>query len=94
MMKTIKEILIERGYPERAAEITSVNLSKLNGKFKDALYTWIESGKETPIEIKEFSILGLRTRYKEMTYPAALLTMDWLNRDYSKAKLAIEKGIR
>ena len=93
-MKTIKDTLIERGYPERQAQITSANLSKLTGMFKNALDIWMENGKETPMTIRDFSISDLMSRFKGMTYPAALLTLEWLERDYSNAKLAIEKGIR
>lgn len=93
-MKNIKETLIERGYPERAAEITSSKLDNLTGKFKEALDAWIENGSEHQLEVKDFSISGLMSRFKGMTYPAALLTLEWLNRDYAQAKVAIERGIR
>lgn len=94
MMKSIKEILIERGYPEAAAIATSNNLSKLTGRFQEALHKWLSDGLESDIESHGYSSNGLMSRFKGMTYPAALLTLDWLEREPEKAKKTIEQGIR
>lgn len=93
-MKNIKEILIERGYPEDAAIITSNNLSKLTGRFQVAIDKWLSDGMEYNIESHGYSAQGLMSRFKGMTYPAALLTLDWLEREPEKAKTTIERGIR
>lgn len=93
-MEEIKKILIERGYPERIAATTAANLSKLTGRFGDALKQWVQKGANTVMESHGYTTTSLMERFKGMTYPAALLTIDWLERDPKMAKQAIEKGIR
>lgn len=93
-MKSIEEILIERGYPESAAIATSTNLSKLSGRFRIAIDKWLSEGVESKIESQGYSSKGLMAKFKGMTYPAAVLTLDWLEREPEKAKRTIEQGIR
>ena len=93
-MDNLKDILIERGYPEKAAIVTAQNLLKLTGRFASALQNWVDT-KDTPkVESHGYTSDGLLKRFKGMTYPAALLTLDWLDREPEKAKSAIERGIR
>lgn len=94
MMKSTKEILLERGYPEQAATITGENLNKLSGNFAIARDKWLRDSTETDIESKGFSTLGLMQRFKGMTYPAALLSIEWLEREPEKAKPIILRGVR
>lgn len=93
-MEHIKKILIEKGYPEKAAATTAVSISKLTGIMKDAIEGWLHSGKETEIESNGYSTSTLMKKFKGMTYPAALLTIDWLKREPEIAKKAIERGLR
>lgn len=93
-MENIKKILIERGYPEKAAETTASNIAKLSGEMKAAFQTWLNSSKETDLEAYGYTISGLMNRFKGMAYPAALLTIDWLKREPETAKKAIERGLR
>ena len=90
----ITKILIERGYPENAAIQTAGNLEKLAGEYKDALQGWLESEECADLSEAGYSAKGLMARFPGMTYPAALLTLDWLRRDPENAKKTIEKGIR
>lgn len=93
-MEEIKKILIERGYPERIAATTAVNLSKLTGRLAEALKDWVDKNNNPEVESNGYSTTSLMERFKGMAYPAALLTIDWLERDPVTAKQAIEKGIR
>lgn len=93
-MENIKKILIERGYPEKAAETTASNIAKLSGEMKEAIQTWLHTNKETDMGSNGYTISSLMNRFKGMTYPAALLTIDWLKREPETAKKAIERGLR
>lgn len=93
-MKGTKEILIERGYPESAAIATSKNLSKLSGRFRLAIDKWLSEESESEIESQGYTSKGLMARFQGMTYPGAILTLDWLEREPEKAKRTIEQGIR
>ena len=93
-MENLKDILIARGYPEKAAIVTAQNLLKLTGRFASALQNWIDTRDTALVEANGYSSEGLMKRYNGMTYPAALLTLDWLDREPEKAKSAIERGIR
>lgn len=94
MMKSIKEILIERGYPESAAIATSSNLSRLTGRFQTAIERWLADETETDLDSHGYSSKELMARFKGMTYPATVLTLDWLERDPEKVIRTIEQGIR
>lgn len=93
-MEELKKILIERGYPEKIAATTAANLTKLTERFTDALKEWVHKGTNTVVESHGYTTTSLMERFKGMTYPAALLTIDWLERDPELAKQAIEKGIK
>lgn len=93
-MENIENILIKRGYPENAATVMSQKLSQLSGQIREAASSWLDSGREPVVSSHGYSTKSLMERFKGMKYPAALLTIDWLERDPEKAKIAIEKGIR
>lgn len=93
-MGNIENILIERGYPENAATVVSRKLSNLSGQLRDAASSWLDSGSEPVVSSHGYSTKSLMERFPGMKYPAALLTIDWLERDPEKAKSIIEKGIR
>lgn len=93
-MENLKDILIERGYPEKAAIVTAQNLLKLTGRFASSLKNWVDTQDSPLVETHGYSSDGLMRRFKGMTYPAALLTLDWLDREPEKAMSAIERGIR
>ena len=93
-MENIKKILIERGYPENAATVVSKKLSNLSGQLREAASSWLDSGYEPIVSSHGHSTKSLMEKLPGMKYPAALLTIDWLERDPEKAIIAIEKGIR
>ena len=93
-MEEIANILVDRGYPENAAEIVAGKLSNLSGQLKEAAQTWLKTSNEPVVASNGYSTKTLMERHPGMTYPAALLTVDWLEREPEKAKSIIEKGIR
>lgn len=93
MENTIKR-LISIGYPEAAAKLVADNLSALSGNLKIAADKWINLGIELDVESHGYSTHSLMQRFRGMTYPAALLSIDWLNRDPQIAKSIIENGLK
>ena len=93
-MENIVNKLISVGYPEAAAKIVAEKLSALSGNLKIAADTWVNTGIQSEIASNGYSTLSLMQRFQGMTYPAALLTIDWLNRDPENAIKSIERGIR
>ena len=57
------------------------------------LNSWIETERCTDFVIEGFSLLSIMKKY-DMSYPAALLTIDWLIKEPQIAKNALEKGIK
>ena len=53
----------------------------------------IEKDEETDYSFQGFTLMGLKNMF-EMTYPAALLTIDWLIKDPIEAVNAITSGIK
>ncbi len=94
MMETIKQILIQRGYPENAAVLVAEKLSMISPRLKPALDTWLRTGAEPEECAEGFSTKNLMKKQKNMKYPAALLSIDWLLRDPHIAKPIIEKGLK
>jgi len=93
-MKQIKTILSERGYTEKQINILEEKLSKIDLSLKQGLDNWLEdSNVETDYTISGVTLSEIKKKFK-MTYPAALLTMDWVIREPEKAIESINKGIR
>lgn len=92
-MNEIIDVLIRRGYGEKKASSVAANLSKISDCLKDALDKWIIDETETDFEAEGYTILGLMKQFG-MTYPAALLSIDWIIKDPKVAVQCIKKGIR
>ena len=92
-MKAIQDILIERGYPEKQAILVASNLQTLAPTSKAGLTSWLADQTETDYLIEGFKLSELKQKF-DMTYPAALLTMDWLIKEPELAKKSIQRGIR
>lgn len=93
-MENITRILIERGYPEKIARQTAERLGHIVPELKEALTAWLEKGECPILEAEGYTTADLMKRTPGMTYPAALLTLDWLKREPEKASQTIERGIR
>ena len=89
----ISKVLIERGYKEKTAIIVAENLLAIDDCLVDILNNWIKYETETDFIAEGFSLLSIKEKF-DMTYPAALLTMDWLLKEPSIAKKAIQRGIK
>ena len=85
--------LISDGYTENQARITVLELMDLSESLEPALKKWVENGTETEACAEGFSLMELKTKY-QMTYPAALLSIDWLIKEPQTAINVIKQGIR
>ena len=92
-MKTIQDILIERGYPEKQAVSVASDLQEIDSTLRAGLQSWLADQTETDYLIEGFKLSELKQKF-DMIYPAALLTMDWLIKEPELAKKSIQRGIR
>lgn len=93
-MESIKQILEQRGYPEKAAILVSKELSNISPSLKPALDAWLKDTTETDVSAEGYSTSFLMQKQKGMLYPAALLSIDWLMKEPQIAKPIIDKGIQ
>lgn len=89
----MEETLIKRGYTQKQALLLSKELKDIDERLKPALDNWMKDETETEFMAEGFTILGLKQQY-DMTYPAALLSIDWILKDPNNAVKCIKKGLR
>ena len=92
-MEKIKEVLLERGYTDKQVNAVIYDLMIIDESLQEGFSLWLESEKETDYTIQGIALSELRNKFG-MTYPAALLTMDWLIKEPEKAIESINRGIR
>lgn len=92
-MEDLVKILIEKGYNEKQALSVANDLSQIDEKLKPALDHWMHDGLEEDYFAEGISLIDLMKQF-EMTYPAALLSVDWIIKEPVSALEAIKKGIR
>lgn len=94
MENQIKQILIDRGYNERNATLVAQELTRLATPLQPLITKWLENEHvREDYEAEGFSISALMQK-RGMTYPAALLTIDWLLKEPKEAKLSLSRGIK
>ena len=92
-MEKIKEVLLERGYAGKQVNTVINDLMAMDESLKEGFSLWIESEKETDYTIQGITLSELKNKFG-MTYPAALLTIDWLIKEPEKAIESINRGIK
>lgn len=92
-MENISNILQKRGYSEKQSARIAAELQDINDSLKSHLNKWLVSEEESDYHAEGFSLLELKRKFK-MTYPAALLTMDWLIKEPENAIRSINRGIK
>ena len=80
-------------FDEEQAKIAMEKLYKISSSLTQGLNEWANNGNEMDYTIEGIKLSELKLQYK-LTYPAALLTMDWLIREPEKALASIKRGIR
>ena len=92
--QNIEKSLVERyKYTEKQASLLAKELMQIDLKLIPVLNKWVDDGIETDFNAYGFTLLEIKSRYN-MTYPAALLTIDWLVKDPKVATEAIEHGLK
>ena len=92
-MDNISSILQERGYSEKHSVKVAADLQNIDDRLKILLNKWLVSEEENDCYVEGFSLLELKRKF-DMTYPAALLTMDWLIKEPENAIRSINRGIK
>lgn len=92
-MEKIKDILKMRGYPEKQAFSVANDLQEIDSALQDAFQRWLVIEEEMDFQIEGFKLSELKQKF-DMTYPAALLTMDWLIKEPELATKSINRGIK
>lgn len=90
----IYNVLLERGYDENSARLVATELMTLNKPLDTYLEKWVQ--KESDISDYEACGYSIKQLMEErnMTYPAALLTMDWLMKEPDAAVASLKRGIK
>lgn len=81
----IQEVLINRGYSEKLAKIVADELINIDSHLNQELNLWLVNEEETDVVYRDISLKDLQSRFK-LTYPAALLSMDWI---YKEPEIAL-----
>lgn len=89
----IIQSLIKNRYPNNVIDGVADELMSIDKKLIPLLLKWVEDNTETDYAVEGFTLLELKDVYK-MSYPAALLSIDWLIKEPHIAKQAISKGIK
>ena len=80
----IVETLKQRGYDEKSANLVANDLLELKSPLDKYLQEWIDDGIIRDFKTNNYSITCLM-KDRSMTYPAALLTIDWIIKEPDKA---------
>jgi hypothetical protein len=89
----IVQALQKHQYNQIQADGVANELSQIDSQLIPLLEKWIKDDTETDYAVEGFSLIELKSLYK-MSYPAALLTIDWLIKEPETASFAIKKGIK
>ena len=84
--------LTEQGYQSKMAEMVAKELMNIDNSLSMHVVSWLKD-ECADFESHGYSIAGLM-KERNMTYPAALLTIDWLIKDPENAKKSLEQRIR
>lgn len=84
--------LTEQGYQSKMAEMVAKELMNVDNSLSMLVVNWLKD-EITDFESHGYSITGLM-KDRNMTYPAALLTIDWLIKEPEKALESLTNGYR
>lgn len=87
----IIKVLIQNGYDAPAAEVVSNEIVLLSEELVPLYKEWANEKAELDYNVEGLSLLELKDAFN-MTYPAALLTIDWLIKEPEVAIKAILLG--
>lgn len=85
-------LLIDKGFEHDLALHFAAKLSTIQKELVPCLSGWLSRGEEQDFSVEDFSISFFMEVF-QLSYPAALVTVDWLLREPEVAKKAIQQGI-
>lgn len=85
--------LVKRGYGDRNAAIVTDELLKLSEELMPLFENWLSREEKKDFISHGISLVSLQSE-RGMTYPAALLTIDWIIKEPEKAIQSLKKGTR
>lgn len=88
----IRNKLKKDGYPDKASAMVALELSNVDSQLIPLVEKWLNDNEEN-YESQGYNIFDLM-KSRRMTYPAALLTIDWLIKEPEKAKKSLENGVK
>ena len=85
-----RKLMVDLSYSERAASRTAEDICRFkHSDLKDGARKWLEENQCMNIEEDKYSTDRLMSTYK-MTYPAALIFIDWYREDPLTASNALK----
>lgn len=78
--------------PARTAELAS-QLEAMDASLVKLLERWVETKEEGDFAAHGYSVKDFVEKW-QLTYPAALLTMNWLLKEPEEATVLLKQGIR
>lgn len=92
--KDLIELLLERGYDGRSAQLVASELLQLCEPLLPLFESWLsDTDCQKDYCAEGYSISSLM-KERNMTYPAALLTMDWIIKEPQNALRSLKRGIK
>lgn len=82
----------EYNYKEHVALLTAEDLMNLEQQLKEPFLQWLRDRTEADIQVAGFSATKLMQE-KGMTFPSALVALDWLIKEPDVAKNELSKDI-
>lgn len=86
----IKVLTKELNYSNHVAIKTTEDLLNMDGQLHEALALWVKKRTISNLAVQGFSVKWLMNE-KGMTYPAALIALDWLLNEPDVAKKEMSK---
>lgn len=72
--------------------MVATELTKVSPSLQKLVRKWI-AGEQLDYSSNGYSVFGLM-KSRRMTYPAALLTIDWIIKEPDKAIASLKKGVK
>lgn len=92
--KELEQILMERGWEPKSATLVADELLLLDDRLCPLLRGWITRHDFSGgFSVNGYSASRLMREFG-LTYPAALLTLDWLIKEPEEALRELKRGIR
>ena len=90
----IYNVLLGRGYDEKSAQLVAVDLIDLSQPLDAYLAKWMQDESD----MQDYSLHGYSIKQlmeeRNMTYPAALLRLDWVMKEPDAAVASLKRGIK